>query len=198
MMGERTMSQESLFYGFNLERHVAADHLLRSIDRFVDLSDLREHLRPFYSKTGRPSIDPALMLRLLIIGYCTGIRSKRPLCEEVSVNLFAHLKRILKLERLRLRGLNGAKDEFLLAATAQNLRKLAKLRVRSGVRSVFVKTQKGLSTATELPHAAPKGVAGPAMPRGAGRCLADLNIRALALGHTGILQRERSNQNRFA
>jgi len=87
MMGERTVSQESLFYSFNLERHVPADHLLRSIDRFVDLSDLREHLRPFYSETGRPSIDPELMLRMLIIGYCMGIRSERRLCEEVHVNL---------------------------------------------------------------------------------------------------------------
>jgi len=81
------VSQESLFYSFNLERHVPADHLLRSIDRFVDLSDLREHLRPFYSETGRPSIDPELMLRMLIIGYCMGIRSERRLCEEVHVNL---------------------------------------------------------------------------------------------------------------
>jgi hypothetical protein len=59
MMGERTVSQESLFYSFNLERHVPADHLLRSIDRFVDLSDLREHLRPFYSETGRPRSIPS-------------------------------------------------------------------------------------------------------------------------------------------
>lgn len=87
MMGERTVSQEALFYSFNLERHVPADHLLRSIDRFVDLSDLREQLRSFYSETGRPSIDPELMLRMLIIGYCMGIRSERRLCEEVHVNL---------------------------------------------------------------------------------------------------------------
>ena len=58
MMGERTVMQEALFYEFSIERHVPADHLLRSIDRFVDLSDIREHLRPFYSETGRPSIDP--------------------------------------------------------------------------------------------------------------------------------------------
>jgi hypothetical protein len=66
---------------------VPADHLLRSIDRFVDLSDIREHLRPFYSETGRPSIDPELMIRMLIIGYCMGIRSERRLCEEVHLNL---------------------------------------------------------------------------------------------------------------
>jgi len=68
-MGERTVMQESLFYGFSLEDHVPADHLLRSIDRFVDLSGIREHLRAFYSVTGRPSIDPALMIRMLIVGY---------------------------------------------------------------------------------------------------------------------------------
>ena len=87
MMGERQVAQEALFYSFNLERHVPADHLLRSIDRFVDLSGIREHLRPFYSSTGRPSVDPELMIRMLIIGYCMGIRSERRLCEEVHVNL---------------------------------------------------------------------------------------------------------------
>lgn len=87
MMGERTVAQEALFYSFSLERHVPADHLLRSIDRFVDLSGIREHLRPFYSETGRPSIDPELMIRMLIIGYCMGIRSERRLCDEVHLNL---------------------------------------------------------------------------------------------------------------
>ena len=77
MMGERTVMQESLFYGFNLEDHVPADHLLRSIDRFVDLSGIREHLRPYYSETGRPSIDPELMIWMLIVGYSLGIRSER-------------------------------------------------------------------------------------------------------------------------
>jgi transposase len=87
MMGERTVMQEALFYEFSLERHVPADHLLRSIDRFVDLSGIRRHLRPFYSEIGRPSIDPELMIRMLIIGYCFGIRSERRLCEEVHLNL---------------------------------------------------------------------------------------------------------------
>ena len=87
MMGERTVAQEALFYEFSIERHVPADHLLRSIDRFVDLSSIREHLRPFYSETGRPSIDPELMIRMLIIGYTQGIRSERRLCEEVHLNL---------------------------------------------------------------------------------------------------------------
>src|ERR1700712_4295205 len=87
MMGERTVMQEALFYSFSLEQHVPADHLLRSIARFVDLSDIREHLRPYYSETGRPSIDPELMIRILIIGYCMGIRSERRLCDEVHLNL---------------------------------------------------------------------------------------------------------------
>ena len=87
MMGERRVAQEPLFYSFSLERHVPGNHLLRSIDRFVDLSEVREHLRPFYSAIGRPSVDPELMLRMLILGYCFGIRSERRLCEEVHLNL---------------------------------------------------------------------------------------------------------------
>ena len=87
MMGERTVMQEALFYEFSLERHVPSDHLLRSVDRFVDLSGLRAHLKPFYSAIGRPSIDPELMIRMLLIGYCCGIRSERRLCEGVHLNL---------------------------------------------------------------------------------------------------------------
>src|SRR5437899_7677452 len=87
MMGEGRVQQDALFYEFSLERHVPADHLLRSIDRFVDLSGIRDHLRPFYSEIGRPSIDPELMIRMLLIGYCFGIRSERRLCEEVHLNL---------------------------------------------------------------------------------------------------------------
>lgn len=87
MMGERTAMQEALFYSFRIEDHVPADHLLRLIDRFVDLTSVREHLKPFYSATGRPSIDPELMIRMLIVGYCMGIRSERRLCEEVHLNL---------------------------------------------------------------------------------------------------------------
>jgi transposase len=87
MMGERMVMQDSLFYEFRLEQHVPADHQLRAIDRFVDLSDLRRHLAAFYSATGRPSVDPELMIRMLIVGYCYGIRSERRLCEEVHLNL---------------------------------------------------------------------------------------------------------------
>jgi hypothetical protein len=69
MMGERRVMQEALFYGFSLERHVPDEHLLRKIDRFVDLSGLRTYLEPYYSEMGRPSIDPELMMRMLIVGY---------------------------------------------------------------------------------------------------------------------------------
>src|SRR5437764_5408820 len=87
MMGERRVAQEHLFYEFSLERHVPETHLLRSIDRFVELDGLRRELAPFYSEMGRPSIDPELLIRMLIVGYCFGIRSERRLCEEVHLNL---------------------------------------------------------------------------------------------------------------
>jgi len=87
MMGERQVGQAALFYKFSLERHVPADHMLRSIGRFVDLEGVRAHLATFYSSTGRPSIDPELMIRMLIVGYCFGIRSERRLCEEVHLKL---------------------------------------------------------------------------------------------------------------
>ena len=64
-----------------------SNRLLRSIDRFVELGELRRELAPFYSPLGRPSIDPELMIRMLIVGYCFGIRSERRLCEEVHLNL---------------------------------------------------------------------------------------------------------------
>src|SRR5437763_6260741 len=87
MMGERRVRQDALFYEFSLERHVPERHLLRLIDRFVELDGLRQELAPFYSEKGRPSIDPELLIRMLIVGYCFGIRSERRLCEEVHLNL---------------------------------------------------------------------------------------------------------------
>jgi transposase len=87
MMGSQVDGQGRLFYTFNLDDHIPSNHLLRGVDRFLDLNELREHLVPFYSHTGRPSIDPELMVRMLIVGYCFGIRSERRLCEEVHLNL---------------------------------------------------------------------------------------------------------------
>ena len=87
MMGQLPGGQQRLFYSFNLENHVPPQHPLRSIDQCLDLSDLRAHLADFYSPIGRPSIDPELMVRMLVVGYCYGIRSERRLCEEVHLNL---------------------------------------------------------------------------------------------------------------
>lgn len=89
MMGRQTGDQSQLFYQFNLERRIPAGHLLRRINPVVArvLADLREKLASFYSEIGRPSIDPELMIRMLIVGYCYGIRFERRLCEEVELHL---------------------------------------------------------------------------------------------------------------
>lgn len=87
MMGPRQVAQGALFYEFSIEGFVPQDHPVRGIDRFLDLADVRPLLAPFYSSHGRPSIDPELMIRMLLLGYCQGIRSERRLCEEVHVNL---------------------------------------------------------------------------------------------------------------
>src|SRR5262245_59114379 len=89
MMGRQTSDQSHLFYLFNLEERIPAGHLLRRINPIVTrlLADMRENLAPFYSDIGRPSIDPELMVRMLIVGYCYGIRFERRLCEEVELHL---------------------------------------------------------------------------------------------------------------
>src|SRR5258708_24041752 len=89
MMGRQAVDQSQLFYLFNLEEQIPTDHLLRRINPVVMqvLADLREKLAPFYSDIGRPSIDPELMIRMLIVGYCYGIRFERRLCEGVELPL---------------------------------------------------------------------------------------------------------------
>jgi transposase len=87
MMGQLAPAQNELYYDFNLEQHIPDNHLLRQIDKFLDFDQIKQHLQPYYSHTGRPSIDPELMLRMLLLGYCYGIRSERRLCEEVHFNL---------------------------------------------------------------------------------------------------------------
>jgi transposase len=89
MMGRQRVDQSQLFYLFNLEARIPAQHLLRRINSVVAriMADVREKLGPFYSEVGRPSIDPELMIRMLIVGYCYGIRSERRLCEEVELHL---------------------------------------------------------------------------------------------------------------
>jgi transposase len=89
MMGRRTVDQARLFYALSLDERVPAAHLLRRIDVFVAeaLADIHREMASYYSSTGRPSIDPELLIRMLLVGYCYGIRSERRLCEEVSLNL---------------------------------------------------------------------------------------------------------------
>jgi len=89
MMGRRCGEQASLFYQFHLDDRVPKDHLLRRIDCFVmtALADMHERLKPYYSEIGRPSVDPDLMIRMLIVGYCYGLRSERRLTQEVELHL---------------------------------------------------------------------------------------------------------------
>ena len=89
MMGRQAADQAQFFYAFNLDDRVPETHLLRRIDVFVRqaLADVHSEMAAYYSHTGRPSIDPELLMRMLIVGYCYGIRSERKLCEEVSLNL---------------------------------------------------------------------------------------------------------------
>jgi transposase len=89
MMGRRCGDQASLFYQFHLDDRVPKDHLLRRIDCFVmtALADMHERLKPYYSEIGRPSVDPELMIRMLIVGYCYGLRSERRLTQEVELHL---------------------------------------------------------------------------------------------------------------
>ena len=87
MMGRLERDQERLFYEYRLDDLVPADHLARKVDAVLDLSWPRAELAPYYSHTGRPSIDPELMLRMLIVGYVFAIRSERRLCSELQVNM---------------------------------------------------------------------------------------------------------------
>src|SRR5260370_42466859 len=89
MMGRETGDQPQLLYLFNLEDRIPSGHLLRRINPTVTevLADLRDKLANFYSDAGRPSIDPELMMRMLMVGYCYGIRSERRLCEELKLRL---------------------------------------------------------------------------------------------------------------
>jgi len=87
MMGRRNHDQEQFFYSFRLDEAVPNDHLVRQIAAVLDLSWVHSELAPFYPKLGRPSVDPVMMIRMLVIGYVFAIRSERALCREVQVNL---------------------------------------------------------------------------------------------------------------
>jgi hypothetical protein len=86
MMGRQNAS-EKLFYQFRLEDHVPADHPLRQLDAVLNFDQTRTVLAGHYSRVGRPSVDPELMLRMLLVSYAYGIRSERQLCNEVHLNL---------------------------------------------------------------------------------------------------------------
>ena len=86
-IGRREGGQGQFFYSFKLDEVVPPDHLVRQIDGVLDLGWVHKELAPYYSHTGRPSIDPVLMIRMLIVGYVFAIRSERRLCAEVQVNL---------------------------------------------------------------------------------------------------------------
>jgi transposase len=89
MMGRQSGDQASLIYEFCLDDRVPKNHLLRRINVFVTaaLADVHEQLDPHYSEIGRPSIDPELMIRMLTVGYCHGLRSERKLTQEVELHL---------------------------------------------------------------------------------------------------------------
>src|SRR4051794_20760075 len=87
MMGRRKREEGQLFYSFDLPAVVSGDHQVWGIALVLDLSWVRDELAPHYSHTGRPSIDPELMIRMLILGYVFAIRSERALCREVQLNL---------------------------------------------------------------------------------------------------------------
>jgi Transposase domain (DUF772) len=86
MMGRRERGQGQFFYTFDLDKVVPADHLVRQIDGVLDLDWVHKELAFYYSHAGRPSIDPVLMIRMLIVGYVFAIRSERQLCSEVQVS----------------------------------------------------------------------------------------------------------------
>ena len=86
-MGRLTERQGQLFYAFHLDEVVPADYVVRRIDAVLDLGWIHKELAPFYSNTGRPSIDPELMMRMLLVGYVFAIRSERRILAQVQVNL---------------------------------------------------------------------------------------------------------------
>src|SRR6202162_2705217 len=87
MMGRRENGQGQFFYSFDLDEVVPPDHPVRQIDDLLDLSWVHKELAPYYSHTGRPSIDPVLMIRMLLVGYVFAIRSERRICAEIQGNL---------------------------------------------------------------------------------------------------------------
>jgi hypothetical protein len=107
MLGRQESGQGQFFYSFDLDKVVPPDHLVRQIDGLLDLSWVHNELAPFYSRTGRPSIDPVLMIRMLIVGYVFALRSDRRLCAEVQVNLWRDEFRRGSSETMRSRSMRA-------------------------------------------------------------------------------------------
>src|SRR6478736_5707168 len=133
MMGRREEGQGQFFYSFDLDKMVPPDHLVRQIDGLLDLSWVHKELAPYYSHTGRPSIDPVLMIRMLIVGYVFAIRSERrlflrPLGKRASVRLFGrsddpHSTDILRrVASLPASGVAGEERRYSFPALARSPR----------------------------------------------------------------------------
>jgi transposase len=128
MMGRQRRDQGRLFYEFRLEGRIPENHLLRRINVFVTvaLADLHKEFKPHYSDIGRPSVDPELMIRMLIVGYCYGIRSERKLCQEAELHLAYRWFCKLDLDdethttRRSLRTGSGASARATCCATSSN------------------------------------------------------------------------------
>jgi transposase len=137
MMGRREGGQGQFFYSFDLDKVVPPDHLVRQIDGVLDLGWVHKELAPYYSHTGRPSIDPVLMIRMLIVGYVFAIRSERRLCAEVQVNLASTLSFDLKSKcrshrdglrrnrRRRLRNKRERNTQYLTGTCADGIKTIA-------------------------------------------------------------------------
>ena len=133
MMGWRERGQGQFFYAFDLDKVVPADHLVRQIDGVLDLDWVHKELAPYYSHTGRPSIDPVLMIRMLLVGYVFAIRSERQLCSETfgtaadaafhdiaHVEITPHLLGFRRLAFVGKHGIARAHDELGKAAERGN------------------------------------------------------------------------------
>ncbi len=86
MLGEKKRS-EPMFYHINVDALIPENHLLRLVDKYVDFRFVRENVKHLYSHTGRPSVDPEILLRMLLVGYLYGINSERRLCEEINMHI---------------------------------------------------------------------------------------------------------------
>jgi len=187
MLGPKQEAQAALFYEFSLEDHVPQDHLLRSIDRFVDLGSIRAHLADFYSHTGRPSVDPELLIRMLVVGYCFGIRSERRLCEEVHLNLaYRWFCRLDLADRIPDHS-SFSKNRHGRFRESNLLRHVFEMTVARCIEEGFVGGQ-GFAADASLIHCPAGDLAQPNLPRG-GQMFKNRTPAILKIGPHG-----RSNQ----